>query len=246
MNSILAQTFQDIDYIVVDGDSHDDTLEIIKEYEPKFGGKMHYISEPDNGIYFAMNKGVLMAQGDIVGVLNSDDIFYDNNVLRNVADAFAQNDTNCVFGNLVFCDFHDLNKVVRLWKGSPYGEGKFGKGWCPAHPTFYVEREMYLKYGLYDTSLDVSADFELMMRFIAKYKIKTFYLDRNLVRMRFGGESTGSIGKIIRGNRNIIKAFTKNGLHAPRTYLIRRLAPKVWNMAKCKLFGHKTTRNETD
>lgn len=235
MHSVLAQTYKNIDYIVVDGDSTDDTLEIIKEYEPKFEGRMRYISEHDNGIYDAMNKGIKMAQGKVVGILNSDDVFFNNDVLMRIVQSFEENDIDCLFANLVFVDSSDTNKIVRRWKGSPYVSKKFFTGWSPAHPTFYVKRAMYEKYGLYDTSLDVSADFELMLRFIAKYKIKTLFLDHYFVRMRYGGESTGSVLRIMKGNKNIIKAFKINGLHVPRTYLIRRLAPKVWNIVRSKI-----------
>lgn len=222
--SVLNQTYSDIEYIIVDGASKDNTVSIIKEYESKFQGRMKWISEPDKGLYDAMNKGIRMATGDVVGILNSDDLFMDNRVLEDIAKAFDAS-TDAVFGNLYFVNQEDVNQIVRVWKGSPYKS--FKSGWHPAHPTFYVRREAYEKYGVFDTSFNVSADFELMLRLIEKHGIRTKYLDRYMVRMRMGGESTKSIKNIIKGNRNIMQAFHKNGISVSPLYPVYRLLPKV-------------------
>ena len=224
IKSVLSQSFSNIEYIIVDGASKDDTLSIIKEYEPLFQGRMKWISEPDKGLYDAMNKGIRMATGDVVGILNSDDLFMDDKVLADVAAAFDEQ-TDAIFGNLYFVDQEDVNQIVRVWKGSPYKS--FKSGWHPAHPTFYVRREVYEKYGGFDTSFDVSADFELMLRLIEKHGIRTKYLDRYMVKMRMGGESTGSIKNIIRGNKNIFRAFRKNEIKVSLLYPVYRLLPKV-------------------
>ncbi len=222
--SVLNQTYSDIEYIIVDGASKDNTVSIVKEYEPKFQGRMKWISEPDKGLYDAMNKGIRMATGDVVGILNSDDLFMDNKVLADVVAAFDEQ-TDGIFGNLYFVNQEDTNQIVRVWKGSPYRS--FKSGWHPAHPTFYVRREAYEKYGVFDTTFDVSADFELMLRLIEKNGIRMKYLDRYMVRMRMGGESTGSIKNIIRGNKNIFRAFRKNGIKVSPLYPVYRLLPKV-------------------
>lgn len=222
--SVLNQTHSDIEYIIVDGASKDNTVSIIKEYEPKFEGRMKWISEPDKGLYDAMNKGIQMATGDVVGILNSDDLFMDDKVLADVAAAFDVQ-TDAIFGNLYFVDQEDVNKIVRVWKGSPYKS--FKSGWHPAHPTFYVRRSVYEKYGVFDTTFNVSADFELMLRLIEKHGITTKYLDRYMVRMRMGGESTGSIKNIIRGNKNIFRAFKKNEIKVSPLYPVYRLLPKI-------------------
>lgn len=222
--SVLNQTYPDIEYIIVDGASKDNTVSIIKEYESKFQGRMKWISEPDKGLYDAMNKGIRMATGDVVGILNSDDLFMDNRVLEDIAKAFDAS-TDAVFGNLYFVNQEDVNQIVRVWKGSPYKS--FKSGWHPAHPTFYVRRGAYEKYGVFDTSFNVSADFELMLRLIEKHGIRTKYLDRYMVRMRMGGESTKSIKNIIKGNRNIMQAFHKNGISVSPLYPVYRLLPKV-------------------
>ena len=224
IKSVLSQTYPNIEYIIVDGASKDNTVSIIKEYEPKFNGRMKWISERDKGLYDAMNKGIRMATGDVVGILNSDDLFMDDKVLADIAAAF-DGQTDAMFGNLYFVNQEDVNQIVRVWKGSPYKS--FKSGWHPAHPTFYVRREVYETYGGFDTTFDVSADFELMLRFIEKHGIRTKYLDRYMVRMRMGGESTGSIKNIIRGNKNIFRAFRKNEIKVSPLYPVYRLLPKV-------------------
>ena len=234
LDSILGQTYRNIESIIVDGGSKDGTLDIIREYEPRFGGRMLWSSEPDKGIYDAMNKGILMASGDVVGILNSDDFYYDESVVEDIANAFNESDIDCVYGNLVFVDVKDKNHVIRLWQGSQYKPGAFMKGWHPAHPTFYVRRNCFSKFGSFNLNYAVSADFELMLRFIEKGQIPNAYLDRNFIKMRWGGESTGTLRNIIRGNRNILRAFHDNGLKPAHFFLVRRLAPKVWNMMKQK------------
>lgn len=225
-DSILSQTYQNYEYIVIDGASTDNTVSIIKEYEPKFDGKMRWISEKDKGIYDAMNKGIAIASGDIIGILNSDDFYIDKNVLEDINNAF-DNETGAICGNLYFVDSKHTNKIVRVWQGTK--QKSFKKGWHPAHPTFYAKKELYDKYGNFDINFDVSADFELMLRFIEKNNIKTKYIDRFIVKMRHGGESTGSIKNILVGNKNIIRAFKKNEipLRFPHLYILRRLITKL-------------------
>lgn len=232
LTSVLSQSYSNIEYIIIDGASNDATVRIVKEYEPMFNGRLKWVSEPDKGLYDAMNKGIKMATGDVIGILNSDDLFYDSNVLRDIALAFDEN-TDALFGNLYFVKSDDVHCIVRAWKGSTYSS--FKKGWHPAHPTFYVRREVYEKYGGFDTSFDVSADFELMLRFIEKNRIRTKYLDRYMVKMRMGGESTRNIANIIKGNRNIIRAFRKNDIQVSWAYPIYRLFPKVVSLLRYKL-----------
>ncbi|RGX76718.1 glycosyltransferase family 2 protein [Bacteroides stercorirosoris] len=232
LTSVLSQSYSNIEYIIIDGASNDATVRIVKEYEPMFNGRLKWVSEPDKGLYDAMNKGIKMATGDVIGILNSDDLFYDSNVLRDIALAFDEN-TDALFGNLYFVKSDDVHCIVRAWKGSTYSS--FKKGWHPAHPTFYVRREVYEKYGGFDTSFDVSADFELMLRFVEKNRIRTKYLDRYMVKMRMGGESTRNIANIIKGNRNIIRAFRKNDIQVSWAYPIYRLFPKVVSLLRYKL-----------
>lgn len=233
INSVLSQNYDNLEYIIIDGKSNDDTVDIIINNEKKFNGKLKWISEKDNGIYDAMNKGITLATGDIIGILNSDDMFYDSNVISDIVKQFTSK-IDAIYGNLIFVNNQDTTKIERIWKGSNYKS--FTKGWHPAHPTFYVRKEIYRKYGLFNTNFAISADFELMLRFIEKYKIETKYYDRYIVKMRLGGASTKNIKNIYIGNKNVIKAFFENGIPiCIPCYLLRRLLPKLFNLIKTKI-----------
>lgn len=232
IESVLNQTYESIEYIIVDGLSNDNTLEIIRKYQPEFRNRMVLISEKDKGIYDAMNKGIRMAKGDIIGFLNSGDILIDKFVISDIVEVFKNKNVDSIYGNLYLVGSHKTDVVIRTWKGSPFINGSFLQGWHPPHPTFYVKRAVYEKYGGFDTTLNVSADFELMLRFLEKYHISTWYYDRFFVKMRYGGESTGSIFKIIKGNKNIVKAFKKNGFSISLLYPLYRLVPKLKQFVK--------------
>lgn len=233
LESVLGQSHQDYEILIIDGGSTDNTKMIVDEYLPKFGDRLKWYSGKDKGLYDAMNKGISRATGNVVGILNSDDYYADREVLGKIADNIR--DVDAVYGNLDFVDCNDTSKVVRQWVGSQYKPGAFKKGWHPAHPTFYARKECYDRLGGFDISFDVSADFELMLRFLEGGKLSSRYVPHTFVKMRMGGESTGSISKIIEGNKNVLRAFRKNGFKVPRFYLIRRLAPKALNMVKNKL-----------
>ena len=227
LDSILRQTYQDYEVIIQDGMSTDDTLAIARSYESRFGGRLKIFSEKDNGLYDAMNRGIGHAAGDVVGILNSDDFYADNDVLRIIHDTMEHGQVDCVYGNLKYVLQGDTSVVVRHWQGSQYSEGAFCKGWHPAHPTFYVRKKCLDRYGAFDTSFAVSADFELMLRLIEKHRITNKYIDHCLVMMREGGESNGKLSNIIKGNRNIMRAFRKNGIQVSMFYPVRRLLPKI-------------------
>jgi glycosyltransferase involved in cell wall biosynthesis len=230
IKSVLSQTYDDIEYIIVDGNSKDSTLDIVKSYGDKIS---KHISEKDNGIYDAMNKGLALATGDIVGILNSDDVYFDKYAIESVINKFEESGVDSVYADLYYVDEHDLNKVVRYWKSSDFKQGSFAKGWHPPHPTFFVKKEIYDRCGLFDLEMKVSADFELMIRFLERYKITTAYLQKVLVRMRTGGESNRSIKNIMTGNKSILKAFDKNGIKVNKIlYIFYRFVPKVIQMIK--------------
>ncbi|MCM1141890.1 MAG: glycosyltransferase [Muribaculum sp.] len=233
LESVLAQSYPDYELIVIDGGSKDNTKDIIDEYTPKFSGRLKWHTGKDKGLYDAMNKGIERASGDVVGILNSDDFYAGSEVLKFIADGCSNVDA--VYGDLDFVDERDTSIVVRQWRGSQHTPGAFMKGWHPAHPTFYARKECYDRLGGFDISFDVSADFELMLRFIERNGVSNRYIPHTFVKMRMGGESTGSIAKIIQGNRNVLRAFRKNGFNVPPFYLIRRLAPKALNMIRNKL-----------
>ena len=246
LDSILGQTYQDIESIIVDGASTDGTMDIVRKYEQRFRGRMRWVSEPDKGIYDAMNKGLRMASGDVVGILNSDDFYYDDRVLEDIATAFSESDTDCVYGNLVYVNRKDKKTIMRTWDGRQHVAGAFLRGWHPAHPTFYAKRCLFERFGGFNLRYAISADFELMLRFIEKEKIGNTYLDRRLVKMRMGGESTNSLRNIITGNKNVLRAIRDNGFKPSRLYLTRRLIPKFWNMLNLKIKKIWTLRQSAD
>lgn len=184
IESVLNQTYKNIEYIIIDGGSTDGTIEVIQSY----GNKINkFVSERDEGIYDAMNKGIKLATGDVIGILNSDDFYKSNDVLETVAKEFMVKDIDCLYGDLEYVDQSNTSKVVRYWKSKPYRKGLFQKGWHPPHPTFFVKREIYHKYGMFNTNFKIAADYELMLRFLEKYQIKSSYIPKVLVSMRLGG-----------------------------------------------------------
>ena len=241
LESVLCQTWQDYELVIKDGGSTDSTISIIQSYLSAFGGKLLLISEPDEGIYDAMNKALEKAHGDVVGILGANDMLYDKDVLADIAQAFETYGVECVYGDLDFVNPYNTKEVVRKWKGSQYKEGIFAEGWAPAHPTFYVKRECYEKYGVYRTGIEVSADFDLMLRFLEKHKISNRHIDRLFVKMRYGGASNGSLWNVIKGNMGIALAFKQNGLKRKRFYFFKRNAPKLLNLIRTKYFNKEYT-----
>lgn len=226
IESVLCQTFTDYEYIIVDGCSKDGTLDVVNQYSPKFEGRLRYVSEPDKGIYDAMNKGFKMAKGEILMLINSDDLFARPDALELVAKTFDEHpEADCVYANLYYVSADNTDNIVRVWKT---GEQKpFRKGWLPAHPTFYVKREIYEKYGYFNLSYPLAADFELMLRFVEKHHIKLQYLPEYLVKMRLGGATSKNLHNIIQQDKECMRAFKENGLESSPFYLVYRLLPKI-------------------
>lgn len=224
IQSVISQTYKNIEYIIVDGNSKDNTISIIKQYNSNV---TKWISEPDKGLYDAMNKGVSMATGDVIGLINSDDLFCDNRAIDKVVSVFNKNpNLQSVYADLFYVSQDNTNKIIRHWKTGEYK--RFNKGWHPAHPTFYVKREVYLKYGLFDLNFKLAADFEIMLRFLEKHKISTIYLKEPLVKMRLGGETNKSLSNILEQNKECLKAFEKNNLKVSKVlYPLNRLFPKL-------------------
>ncbi len=209
IRSVLNQRYNDIEYIIVDGGSTDGTLEVINKYRERIS---KIISEPDNGIYDAMNKGIKNSTGDVIGFLNSDDIYADENVISDVMKIFKNKNVDSVYGDLVYVDKYDTSKIIRMWKSGEYKKGSFKKGWMPPHPTFFVKREVYEKFGCFNLNFKIAADYELMLRFLEKNNISTFYLDRVLVKMRWGGNSNRNLYQILKANLECYRAFKHNGI----------------------------------
>lgn len=227
IESVLHQTYKDYEYIIVDGCSKDGTLDVVKQYMPQFEGRMRYVSEPDKGIYDAMNKGFKMAKGDILMLINSDDLFARNDVLELVVKAFDEHpEVDGVYADLYYVSQNNINNIVRVWKTG--AQKPMRRGWLPAHPTFYVKRECYEKYGYFNLNYPLAADFELMLRFVEKHHIMLYYLQEHLVRMRLGGATSKNLKNIYKQDVETIKAFKENGLLGGNiTYLIWRYIPKV-------------------
>lgn len=227
LESVLSQTYKDIEYIIIDGESKDDTLNIIKSYEDKFNGRIRIISEPDKGIYDAMNKGIKMATGEVVGILNSDDIYSNENIVDMIVNKFKSENTDSVYGDLVYVNYDDTSKIIRNWRSRQYEDGLFKMGWHPAHPTFFVKKNIYDKYGVFNLKYSIAADYEIMLRFLEKYKIKSTYVPEVFVRMRMGGESNQNIRNIIKANIECYKSWQENGLSVSIITIFRKLLSKV-------------------
>lgn len=214
IQSVLNQTYKDIEYLIVDGGSSDDTLGIIQTYEPLFNGRMRWISEPDKGIYDAMNKGIRMATGDVVGILNSDDFYTSHNVLERIANTLRVDGAEAVYGDVHYVDGDNLTKCVRYYSSRAFSRNSMRFGFMPAHPSFYCRRNVYERYGIFDCSFRVAADFENLLRLIFVNRIQTKYIPMDFVTMRTGGAST--MGLV--SHRQILKdhllAYKKNNVYS--------------------------------
>lgn len=209
LDSIKAQDFPDVEHIVVDGLSTDETPEVLNKRSEQIA---KIISERDDGIYDAMNKGIAHASGEIVGFLNADDVYADSRVLSLIADAFETHKSDSIYGDLQYVSADNPGKVVRNWKELSYKRSRFKQGWMPPHPTFYVKKELLDKFGAFNTAFKISADYELMLRLLYKYKASTVHIPHILVKMKVGGKSNQSIKNRIIANKEDRKAWKINGL----------------------------------
>lgn len=229
LDSVANQTFTNIEHIIIDGGSSDRTLDLCAGFS---GRQTLVISEPDDGIYHGFNKGISASTGDIIAILNSDDVFFSNDVIEDVVNAFQKSGADIVYGDVVIVEQHDETKILREWKTSEYKRGSMRKGWHPPHPSMFVKRATYGEHGTYTSDFKISADFEMMLRLFEVHKVPSFYLSGNLVRMRSGGRSSTFSG-VIRGNTEVIRAFKRNDINVnPLLYLFRRFLPKVVNRVK--------------
>ena len=224
IESIISQDYNNIEYLIIDGGSTDGTMDIVKSYSEHV---KYYVSEPDNGIYDAMNKGIKAATGDVIGILNSDDFYPNSFVLSNVAKLFQKYSCDAVYGDLVYVKANDINKIKRYWQAGEYSTSKIKNGWMLPHPTFFVKKKIYTRYGLYDTDLKSAADYEMILKLLYKHNISVHYLPMILVNMRMGGESNKSFWNRIKANKEDSLAWTKNQLNKPMFVRLKKPLQKL-------------------
>jgi len=237
IRSVLGQDYKDIEYIIIDGGSSDGTLDIINRYRNNIS---NMISEPDNGTYDAMNKGIKLSTGDIIATLNADDVYADQNIVGRMVEFMRSNGLDAAYGDLVYVDRNNIDRIARFWKAGVYKKGAFCYGWVMPHPTFFCQKKIFEKYGYFNERFQTAADFELMLRFIEKHLIKVGYLPKVIVKMRTGGKANVFRG-MIRGNWEIIKSFRMNDVRLSPWFFIRKPITKT-----AQLFRRPSGLNNKD
>ncbi len=230
VQSVLSQTYADIEYIVVDGHSEDGTVELLKRYENRFRGRLHWISEKDRGIYDAMNKGIQMATGDLVGILNSDDYFTSADVVEKFVSAFEDPTLDAVYGDIHFIRDGEPDKCVRYYSSKHFSPGWLRFGFMPAHPSFYARREVFERAGLYKTDYKIGSDYEMMVRLFCKHKIRSKYLPIDFVTMRLGGLSTRNIGSRLQLIKDDVRGCRENGIYTNALMISVKFLFKIFEL----------------
>lgn len=224
IESVMTQNYHDLEYIIIDGGSQDGTAEIVAGYQDKI--KITFISEPDKGIYDAMNKGIKLASGEVIGILNSDDLFFDDSVLKTVSEAFLEGKVDVVYGDIKY--FSDsVDKTSRYWKTGEYSEGKLNNGWVIPHPALFVRKAVYDKAGLYRDDFKIAADYEFILRILKKYQFNLRYVPRVFVKMYSGGTSGRDLNQRKKGWQELKKAWLVNNLKPPFLFIFRRIVFKI-------------------
>jgi glycosyltransferase involved in cell wall biosynthesis len=229
INSVLGQTYKNIEYIIVDGASTDGTIEIIQSYGDKIA---EFVSEPDKGLYDAMNKGIALATGDIVGILNSDDFYIDEYVIEKVVKEFDIKKVDSVYADLVYVKPANLDKVVRYYDSSYFNPTRFAYGWMPAHPTFFVKKWAYEKYGVYRTDLKISADFDILIRFLYTHQITYSYMQEVLVKMRAGGISNAGVKSTLQIAFEQLQICKQNSIDTSIFKIMSKYPKKILELIK--------------
>ncbi|GEM_PF-106698 len=211
IRGVIEQTYGNVEYIVVDGGSTDATLDILRKYE---GNIDYWVSEKDAGIYDAMNKGISLTSGEIIGLINADDFYASRDVLASVAAVLTDPDVDACYGDLCYVKQHDISTVVRYWQSSDFRPGAFEKAWCPPHPTFFVRRKIYERFGVFDLTYKIAADMELMLRFLEIHRVRAKYIPEVMVKMRVGGTTNRSWANIVKQNGEILRALRQRGQRA--------------------------------
>jgi len=221
IESVLSQNYKDIEYIIVDAGSTDGTFEIIHEYEDKIS---RISSRPDNGIYDGLNRGISLASGDIIGFLHANDLYENSKVIEKVVTTFKSEQADAVYGDLVYVNKENVSKIVRYWKSEKFSISKLKVGWMPPHPTFFLKRKFYEKYGYFDTNYKISADYDFMLRVLTGSVNKVSYLPLVMYRMRVGGASNRSLSALLQKSKEDLKAIQKNKIGNINTLLIKNFS----------------------
>lgn len=225
IDSVLGQSYKDLEYIIIDGKSTDGTMDIIHSYGNAIS---KVVSEPDMGIYDAMNKGITHCTGDVIGILNSDDVYADPHVLNEVMKLFIQDpELDILYGDLVYVKNNDLNEVVRRWTSKSYYPAFFEDGHVPPHPSLFIKREVYNQVGLFNLTMQLAADYEFMLRVFKLNRYKSRYINRLFVKMRLGGATNASIKNIVHGNLEILRAWKINHIKAPFLLMPKRMVKRL-------------------
>jgi glycosyltransferase len=225
IDSVLSQNYHEIEYIIIDGASKDNTIMIIKEYQSQI---TKFVSETDSGLYDAMNKGVRLATGDVIGILNSDDLYQDNNVISDVMYEFRNDEKlDLVYGDLVYVKQDDTNKIVRNWRSIKYYQNFFEDGNVPPHPSLFVKTKVYQETGLFNLDFRLAADYEFMLRIFKKHSFNSKYINRVIIRMRLGGATNQSFKNIWNQNVEVLKAWNYNDFRLPFLLMPFRLFKRL-------------------
>ncbi|WNZ44013.1 glycosyltransferase family 2 protein [Leptolyngbya boryana CZ1] len=227
IESVLAQDYPNIEHIIIDGASKDNTVEIVQSYGDRIA---RFVSEPDRGMYDGMNKGIKLATGDAIAILNADDVYINSHVISTIVEHFQQQQVDSVFADLVYVKHDEPDKIVRYYSSAHFHPDKFAYGWMPAHPTFVVKRWAFDRYGFFKTDYKIAADYELLIRFLAIHQMSYHYIPQVLVKMRTGGASTANLSSNWILNREIVRGCLENGIQTNMTKVLSKYFVKVFQL----------------
>jgi len=237
IQSVLAQDYPQIEYIVIDGASKDGTQDIIKKYQPSIAKT---ISEPDRGMYDAMNKGISMATGDVIGILNSDDVYMNSHVVTDLMAQMQKAHVDVAYADLILVDENNPEHILRYYDSGQFHPSRFQYGWMPAHPTVFVKKHIYDEVGLFKTDYQIAADYEMLIRILAVNKASYTYLPKSVVRMRAGGASTAGLSRNWILNTEIVRACKENGIYSNMAMLLLKIPAKLWGRIAARSIHQKS------
>lgn len=229
IDSVLSQDYKNLEYIIVDGNSSDGTQDIVKSFGPKI---TKFVSETDSGLYDAMNKGIMMATGDVVGIINSDDVYAHEKVFSTIVSQFESGSIDVVYGDLYYFKTGNPDRALRYYRGGIFSITRVTYGLMPPHPTFFIRRTVYEKFGKFDTTFTLSADFDLILRFLGVHKVPFAYIPEILVKMRTGGKSTSSLKRTLIMNREDLQSCKKNGIETNAFKFYSKYFSKILHILK--------------